>query len=178
MKKDFLLVQIGSAERKLQIVPVSEKVKIAFIKVLGDKELISESSKEFCKRLPKETDLIVGPETGGIVLAHQLSMESGLPYTVIRKKKRPYMTNPIEIPVKTIGTENIQYFHIDKSEMDSLAGKNIAIIDEVVSSGETLKALEEIIKKAGGNVTCKLAIATEGERRNDVKSLCHLPLFS
>jgi len=103
--------------------------------------------------------------------------KSGLPYVIARKRVRPNMTDPLTVPVTTIGTNQAQTLVLGRDDAAILAGRQVALIDEVVSSGNTVKALTELVRLARGKVTQVLAVASEGRPRPDVTSLVHLPLF-
>jgi adenine phosphoribosyltransferase len=172
-----LSVTIAGLQRELPLVKVPSGAYIAYIRLLGDTELVVQSAKELVRLLPREVDLIIAPETGGIVIAHQMSLESGLPYVIVRKKAKPYMKEPIVVEVRTISDEVSQKLLLSEFEAEQIRGKRVVIVDEVVSTGSTLEALTSIVERAGGRVLAKLAIATEGASRQDVMSLCHLPVF-
>lgn len=176
MEKTFH-IDIAGLARELPVVPVNSKLHIAFLNTLGDVELIKTAAKMFFRYLPKGVEIIVAPETGGIVIAHQLSLESGLPYIIIRKKRKPHMGKAITTTVESIGTEGAQTLFLGEREASMIRHKRIIVVDEVVSTGSTLRAMEKIIFEAGGEVVAKFAIATEGDRQPEVLSLCHLPLF-
>ena len=170
-------IDIGGLIRELPIVSINDDTSIAFMNIVGDTELIIQASKELCKMIPPSTDYIIAPETGGIILAHQISVDSGIPYIAVRKKLKPFMTNPISMPVKTIATKFEQVLCIGEVEASLIKGKNILFVDEVISSGNTLRTTENIILKAMGNIIGKICIATEGEKIEGVQSLCHIPFF-
>lgn len=170
-------LSICNLERTLKIVPADNNLKIAFLNVLGDTELIVNSCMELSKLIPNSAEVIVAPETGGIVIAHQLSVLTKIPYIIVRKKVKPNMQNPISETVKSIGSKYVQNLYLGQDEVNSINGKNVVIVDEVISSGGTLRALEQIIYKSGGVIVGRLAIATEGEQHGNVKSLCHLPVY-
>lgn len=173
-----LTVTIAGVQRELPIVQVPSGVRIAYLRLLGDTELIVQAAKELVRRLPREVELIVAPETGGIIIAHQMSLECGLPYVIVRKKAKPYMNQPLVVEVQTISDATAQKLLLGQVEVEQISGKRAAIVDEVVSTGSTLEAMELMVEKAGGTVVAKLAIATEGTQRPDVVSLCHLPVFA
>ncbi|MFD5796606.1 phosphoribosyltransferase family protein [Streptomyces diastatochromogenes] len=171
-------VTIGALTRRLPIVAVAPDVSIAFLKLYGDPPLVSAAVDLLAQQVSDEVDIILGPEAGGILLAHLLAERLALPYVVARKKARPNMVNPLSVPVRTIGTSQAQALFLGEDDCGSLHGKNVAVIDEVVSSGGTLDAVRSLVHAAGGRVVQALAVATEGEPRPDVTSLLHLPLFT
>jgi adenine phosphoribosyltransferase len=175
---DSYLLSIAGLQRKLPIVELPNSQRVAFLKLLGDTELLQAIGKEMATRLPSNADIILGPEAGGIVLAHVLSVSSGLPYVIARKKVRPYMKTPLVRKLTTSGTENEQMLVLGEDEVKQLSGRHVVVVDEVVNSGATLDALHQLSKDAGVSKITNLAVVTEGEPRDDVDALCHLPFFS
>ncbi|WP_434739509.1 phosphoribosyltransferase family protein [Micromonospora sp. SH-82] len=170
-------ITIGGLHRDLPIVPVGPEIEIAFLKLYGDLPLVEAATDELAARLDPSVEVIVGPETGGILLSHKLAEKTGRPYVVARKKIRPNMVAPLTVPVQTIGTAAAQQLVLGDDDAATIGGRAVAIVDEVVSSGGTLVALGELISAAGARVVQTLAVATEGDRRAEVVSLCHLPVF-
>jgi len=176
--KEYLEVSFGkNVFRKLPKVSVSETIDVAFLKLYGDTELTEFVSEELSKIIYEHVDIIVGPESGGILLSHLISFKTSKPYVLARKKHRPNMINPLSKSVQTIGTKGEQKLWIDDDDIDKIAGKKVAIIDEVISSGATIEALTKLIEMAGGSVAQKLAVATEGNDDESVHKLVHLPIF-
>ncbi|WP_327701637.1 phosphoribosyltransferase family protein [Streptomyces decoyicus] len=171
-------ITIGDVRRELPIVRVADNVRIAFLKLYGDVELTVACARALAGRMPADVDVIVGPETGGILLAHELAEHSGRPYVIARKKLRPNMVKPLRVPVQSIGTPGQQELFLGEDDAALLEGRRVAVVDEVISSGGTLKALHELVAAAGGTVRQVLTVATEGERRPDVESLLHLPVHT
>jgi adenine phosphoribosyltransferase len=171
-------ISIGGVERDLPIVAVGEAVSIAFLKLYGDVELVDAATSALAERLQEDVDIILGPESGGILLAHKLAEKAGKPYRIARKKVRPNMAAPIRVPVQTIGTAGVQELVLGEDDAAVVKGRRVAVIDEVVSSGGTLTALDALVKAAGGEIVQVLAVATEGEERPSVTSLVHLPLYA
>ncbi len=170
-------LNIKGLERELSIVTTHTNNKIAFLDVIGDTELISHSAQEICKIIPLDTEIIIAPETGGIILAHKISELCHIKYLGIRKKIKPNMIEPLEINLQTIGTKEGQKFYFGQNEIMKIKGRKVIIVDEIISTGGTVIALEKLIEKAGGILIGKFCIATEGIERKDVQSLCHLPLL-
>ncbi len=177
MKKYEL--KIENLTRELPIIKISENLSIASFVILGDAELVEKVSPMIAKKLP-EIDFIVTAEAKGIPLAYEISKLLNLKsYVVARKSIKTYMNNPIEVEVNSITTNNIQKLFLDIDDANKIKGKRIALIDDVISTGNSLKALEELIHKAGGNVVAKAAILAEGEAKNrkDIIFLEELPVF-
>ena len=136
------------------------------------------SARELLAKSP-EFDLILTPEAKSIPLAYEMARQSGKPYIVARKGMKLYMTDPIEVAVKTITTASVQHLFISSEEADRIMGKRILIVDDVISTGESLKAVEALIAKSGGTVAGKVAVLAEGDaaNRDDIIFLEPLPLF-
>ena len=168
-------VQIGTETRNLPVVSVGA-VSVALLNLLGDAPLTEAAAAEFVKRLP-EVDVLVTPEAKAVPLAHALSVRTGLPYVVARKTKKPYMVGAVRKTVISITTGKPQDLFLDGTDLPKLEGRRVAIIDDVVSTGGTLRALSELLEEVGAKVVATMAVFTEGEKRDDVISLGHLPLF-
>lgn len=166
-----------SIVRDLPVVSVSETASIAYLKLYGDNELLRHCANELSASIDPSTEVLLGTEAGGILLTHLVSEAMGIPYVIARKKRRPHMVRPIAVPVKTIGTDQDQVLMLDDSDQAEIRGKRVTIIDEVLSSGATWKASMILIESSGGIPIDTVVVATEGDRRNDVKALVHLPLF-
>ena len=146
--------------------------------IFSDVELTVACAAELIKLLP-EHDVLLTAESKGIPLAYEMSRQSGKKYILARKGKKLYMRNPIAVDVKSITTEKIQTLYLDAPDMEYLNGKRILLVDDVVSTGESMISMEELCKKAGGNVVGKAAILAEGDAadRKDLIYLQKLPLF-
>lgn len=169
-------IQVGHVKRELQIVNVG-KVSVALLNLLGDSELTEAAAKELAEKLPAGIDTLVTPEVKAVPLAHALSVRTGVPYVVARKTEKPYMVGAVHKSVVSITTGKPQDLVIDGSDIARVKGKQIAIVDDVVSTGSTLKGLSELITEVGGKVEATLAVFTEGDPRDDVIALGHLPLY-
>ena len=146
--------------------------------MFSDVELTVACATELLKKAP-EFDCIVTAECKGIPLAYEMSRQSGKKYFVARKGAKLYMKDPIKVDVKSITTVNVQSLYLDKSEADQMAGKRILVVDDVISTGESLKALETLLRATEGNVVAKMAVLAEGDAadRTDIIYLEKLPLF-
>jgi adenine phosphoribosyltransferase len=129
------------------------------------------------KQLPAQIDTFVTPEVKAVPLAHALSVRTGIPYVVARKTEKPYMVGAVKKTVLSITTGKPQELVIDGSDIEKIRGKNIGIVDDVVSTGGTLNGLTELLTEIGGKVAATLVVFTEGDDRDDVIALGHLPLY-
>ncbi|NLC84498.1 MAG: adenine phosphoribosyltransferase [Ruminococcaceae bacterium] len=176
--KEYTLNVVG-LERKLPIVQISDKMEIASFVILGDAELVIKAAAELVKQIP-EVDYLITAEAKGIPLVQELARLLGMKrYFVARKSIKPYMVEPLVIQVYSITTQAKQILCLSREESEIVAGKRILIVDDVISTGESVRAMESLIHKAGGKVAGKAAILAEGEAadRKDIIYLEKLPVF-
>ena len=172
-------MKIAGLDRALPICPLNDKLSIAGFIIFGDCELTTACAKELLSRAP-EYDYLITAEAKGIPLAHEMARLHGDDkYFVARKGLKVYMTNPLSITVNSITTKREQTLYLDGFDAEMMKGKRILIVDDVISTGESLSALETLVKKAGGNICGRVAILVEGEaqKRKDIFYLEKLPLF-
>ncbi len=179
MKKSYS-VTIGNLSRDLPIIKLPSNIKIALFNSLSDTAIIIEAARELAEQMPETIDILLTPEAKSIPLAFELSRRTDLPYVVARKSKKPYMGQALASEVSTITTDKSQHLYIDEKDIGRLKNKQVALVDDVVSTGATVQALKKLVAKAGGTVIKTLAVFTEGdqEKWSDVISLGHLPIFS
>lgn len=175
---EFYTMTIAGLERNLPICEVNEHLDIAGFVIFGDAELTVACAKELLKKCP-EFDYIVAPEAKSIPLAHEMSRQSGKKYFVLRKDAKLYMKHPASVHVRSITTDKVQTLYIDSLEGEQLSGKRVLILDDVISTGESLKASEELVKRFDGKIVGEAAILAEGDAadREDIIYLERLPLF-
>lgn len=172
-------IKIAGLTRDLPICPLNDNVSIAGFVMFGDVELTVASAGELLKKSP-EFDLILTAEAKGIPLAHEMSRQSGKPYIVARKKIKLYMTEPLSVTVQSITTKNEQKLFLSAEKAEMINGKRILIVDDVISTGESLIALEKLCEAAGGITVAKESVLAEGDaaQRDDIVFLEPLPLFT
>ncbi len=175
---EFYTMKIAGVERKLEKFPVSDNLDIAAFILFGDVEITIKSSEELLKKVP-EFDVIVTPEAKSIPLAYEMSRQSGKPYIVARKGVKVYMKNPLDVSVTSITTQKEQHLYLGESEVEMIKDKRVLIIDDVISTGESLKSVQELVKRANGIEVATAAILAEGDAadRKDIIFLEKLPLF-
>jgi adenine phosphoribosyltransferase len=169
-------ITVGSERRELPIINVGA-VSVALLNLLGDTKLTEAAADELVKHIPKNLDTFVTPEVKAVPLAHAISVRTGIPYIVARKTEKPYMVGAVKREVLSITTGKPQLLVIDGADIAHIKGKNIGIIDDVVSTGGTLNSLRDLLGEVGGHVVATLVVFTEGDERSDVISLGHLPLY-
>lgn len=171
-------LELAGLVRNLPIIKISDDLSIASFVTLGDQELVSHAAVELEKLIP-EVDIFVTAEAKGISLAHELARLRGMKkYVVCRKSVKSYMTDPIGISVKSITTDKIQRLYLNGEDVDLIKDKKACLVDDVISTGESIKALEDLVNKVGGKVVGKAAILAEGDasKREDLIFLKELPL--
>ena len=171
-------ITIEGLKRELPLCPVNEHLDIAAFVIFGDVELTVASAAELLKKVP-EFDYVMTAEAKGIPLAYEVARQSGKKYFVARKGTKLYMEESFGVEVKSISTDHVQHLYLDKKEADEIKGKRVLIVDDVISTGESLKAIEALCDKAGANIVCEAAILAEGDAqdRKDIVYLEPLPLF-
>jgi len=171
---------IAGLERDLPICPVTDELYIAGFVIFGDQELTVACAAELLKRAP-EYDYILTAEAKGIPLAHEMARQAGdAKYILARKGAKLYMRDIFEVSVRSITTAKEQHLYLDGNDAKLMKGKRILIVDDVISTGESLRALEMLVEKAGGEICGRMAILAEGDaqEREDLIYLEKLPLFN
>ena len=175
----FYTMTIAGLERNLPICPLNENLQIAGFVIFGDPELTTACAKELLDKAP-DYDYIITAEAKGIPLAHEMArLQNNEKYFVARKKPKLYMTGVFESTVNSITTEGEQKLYLDKADAELMKGKKILIVDDVVSLGQSLAAVEKLVNDAGGIVCGKMFVLAEGDasNRDDIIFLEKLPLF-
>ena len=175
----YFRINVAGLERDLLVCPLNDKLSIAAFIMLGDSELTERCAEELLKIAP-EHDVIITAESKGIPVAHEMARQNGKArYVVARKGLKVYMPNPISVPVNSITTLSSQQLYLGEDEVNLLNGKNVLIVDDVISTGNSLLALEKLVEKAGGIIVGKMAVLAEGDaiNRTDIKVLAPLPLL-
>ena len=171
---------IAGLERDLPICRVTDSLYIAGFVIFGDQELTVACARELLKVAP-EYDYIITAEAKGIPLAHEMARQTGAEkYFLARKGPKLYMSGVFEVAVKSITTAKEQKLYLDTADAEMMKGKRILVVDDVISTGESLKALAALVEKAGGIICGKMAILAEGDaqERPDLIYLEKLPLFN
>ena len=171
---------IAGHERDLPICKATDSLYIAGFVIFGDQELTVACARELLKVAP-EYDYIITAEAKGIPLAHEMARQTNAPkYFLARKGPKLYMSGVFEVAVKSITTAKEQKLYLDTADAEMMKGKRILVVDDVISTGESLLALETLVEKAGGIVAGRMAILAEGDAQNreDLIYLEKLPLFN
>ena len=174
----FFEIEIAGCKRKLPLCEVNKNLDIAAFIMFGDTEITEKSAKELLKKCP-EFDVIITAESKGIPLCYEMAKQCGKKYIVARKSEKVYMKNSIYVEVKSITTAKLQKLYLSEDDFFDIKDKKVLIIDDVISTGESVAALEELIKKANGNTVAKACVLAEGNssKRKDIIYLEKLPVF-
>ena len=170
---------VAGLERDLPICPLNDSLSIAGFVIFGDPELTVACAQELLKRAPAY-DYIITAEAKGIPLAHEMARQAGdKKYILARKGPKLYMRDLFSVSVNSITTAKEQKLYLDGADAALMKGKKILIVDDVISTGESLHALEALVEKAGGEICGRMAILAEGDAqdRKDLIYLEKLPLF-
>ena len=176
----YYKMNIAGCERKLPLCPINESLYIGAFVIFGDPELTTACSKELLCRAP-EYDYIITAEAKGIPLAHEMArLANNQRYLLARKAPKLYMTDIMEVSVRSITTAKEQKLYLDGAEAEMMKGKRVLIVDDVISTGESLKAIEALVEQAGGIICGRATILAEGDatERDDIIYLEKLPLFA
>ncbi len=175
---EYYNIKIAGIERKLKRFPVSDSLDIAAFILFGDTEITIAASSELLKKVP-EFDIILTPEAKSIPLAYEMSRQSGKPYVVARKGMKVYLGEPVKVEVRSITTDRVQTLYLGSDEVELMKGKKVLIVDDVISTGESLVATRKLVAEAGGIEVAAAAVLAEGDAadRKDIIFLEPLPLF-
>lgn len=171
---------IAGLHRELPICRVNDSLYIGAFVIFGDCELTMACAAELLKKAPKY-DYILTAESKGIPLAYEMARQAGdEKWLLARKGPKLYMQNIFGVEVKSITTEAVQKLYLDGADAELMRGKRILIVDDVISTGESLRALEQLVEKAGGEICGRMAILAEGDAQNreDLIYLEKLPVFN
>ena len=172
-------MNIAGIDRELPLCPLNENLYIGAFVIFGDPELTTACAEALLKKAP-EYDYIITAESKGIPIAHEMARLAGnQKYFLARKKPKLYMTGVFEVTVRSITTEGEQKLYLDTADAEMMKGKKILIVDDVISTGASLAAVEELVRQTGGEIVGKMCILAEGDAqtRGDVIYLEPLPLF-
>lgn len=173
-------LSVAGLKRELKLSKIGDDLMIAGFVVFGDVELTVACARELLKRAP-EYDYIIAPEAKAIPLIHEIARQSGRNgYLLARKAAKAYMDGVFSVKYESITTKGSQELFMDGSDAKQMAGKRVLILDDVISTGESLNAMEHLVNEAGGIIVGKMAVLAEGDaaKREDIIFLEKLPLFN
>ncbi len=171
---------VAGVTRQLPLCPLNDDLMIAGFVIFGDVELTCACAKALLEKAP-EFDYMVAPEAKAIPLIHEMARQSGRnDYFLVRKKQKAYMNGVFKVEDHSITTEGTQYLYMDGADAEKMRGKRVIVIDDVISTGGSIAAVEELVHQAGGVVVGKMAVLAEGPaaERKDIIFLEKLPLFN
>lgn len=175
---DTYKINIAGVERELIKYPVSDTLDIAAFIMFGDVEITEKAAAELLKRCP-EHDVVVSAEAKGIPLCYEMARQGCREYVIARKSIKVYMRNCVEVSVNSITTAEVQKLYLADTDVQFLQGKRVLIVDDVISTGESLAALEALLHKIDANIVGKACVLAEGDAKNrdDIIFLEELPVF-
>ncbi len=170
-------IEIGGVTRHVPLHEPFPGVRLPLVEFLGDIEFVRAVASELTNRVPEDTDLIVTAETSPIPLAHELAAARDLSYIVVRKRRRPYMVDPLiqEVESLTLGAGEVLW--LDRRYTERTLNKNVVLVMDVVASGGTMQALERLVHRAGGRVTKRLAGFHQGNGAEGIETVAELPML-
>lgn len=174
----YYTLKVAGLTRQLPLCAVSDKLDIAAFIMFSDVELTKACASELIRKLPP-CDVLLTAESKGIPLAYEMARQMGINYVVARKGIKVYTIDPIEVNVNSITTQNPQKLYLGKDDVELLRGRRVLIVDDVISTGDSLHALDMLVEKAGGKIVGQAAVLAEGDaaERKDIIFLEKLPLF-
>ncbi len=174
-------MNIAGLDRELPLCKVADNFYIGAFIMFGDAEITVACARELLARAPKDYDYLLTAEAKSIPLIHEMARQSGAKtYFVARKGMKVYLTDPVHVTVHSITTQHEQDLYLGSEDAALIRGKKILIVDDVISTGESLKAMEELVHQAGGTVAGRMAVLAEGDaqKRDDIVYLNPLPVFN
>lgn len=178
MENNVYKMNIAGVECELKKFPVNDKLDIAAFILFGNVEVTVAAATALLKKVP-EFDIILTPEAKSIPLAYELARQSGKSYVVARKGTKVYMGDPIKVEVRSITTDRVQQLYLGTDDVAAIKGKRVLVVDDVISTGESLDAIRKLNSAAGGIEAAACAVLAEGDAalRDDIIFLEPLPLF-
>ena len=173
-------LKVAGLTRQLKLSSISDDLMIAGFVVFGDVELTVACARELLKVMP-EYDYIIAPEAKAIPLIHEVARQNGRnEYLLARKAAKAYMDGVFSVKYESITTKGTQELFMDAGDARKMQGKRVVILDDVISTGESLAAMEKLVEEAGGNIVGRMAVLAEGDaaKRDDIIYLEKLPLFN
>lgn len=172
-------MKIAGLERRLPLSKVTDDLYIAGFIMFNDVDVTVAAARELLEKAP-EFDVLITAESKGIPLCYEMARQSGKPYIVARKGEKVYMNDVVKVQVNSITTKGEQILCLGRDEREVLNGKRVLLADDVISTGESIAALERLVEAVGGNIVGKFAVLAEGEAadRKDITYLEYLPLFN
>ena len=179
MKDMYYEMTVAGLKRQLPLCPLNDKLMIGAFVIFGDMELTTACAKALVERCP-EHDVLITAESKGIPLVCEMSrMLNNERYVLARKAPKLYMKDVVTVEVNSITTDHRQTLCLDGRDAEYMKGKRVVIVDDVISTGESLQAMEKLLENVGCQIVGRMAILAEGvaAQRKDLIFLEKLPLF-
>lgn len=160
-KPPYFDFEIYGVKRKLPFVKIKDDMALASFCIVSDTELVTTVAPHLAAKLPRDVDVLMTAEAKGIILTYEMSRIMGKEFVVARKSKKPYMQNPLEAVVYSITTQAKQTLYLDGIDVEKIRGKRVALIDDVIATGESIAALEKLAEAAGATVAARAAVLAE-----------------
>lgn len=177
--ENYYTIEIAGLKRNLPLCRIADDLYIGAFIMFGDVEITERAAEVLLEKAP-DFDVLITAESKGIPLLYEMARQSGRNYYIVaRKEPKLYMKDVITTKVDSISTAHTQTLCIGAEEAEAMRGKRVLIVDDVISTGESLAALETLINQVGGNIVGKMAVLAEGDaiEREDITCLAPLPLF-
>ena len=175
-------MEIAGLRRELPLCKITDDLYIAAFICFGDAEITVACAEELLKLVPEDSyDYMLTAEAKSIPIIHEMARQSGAAkYFIARKGPKVYMPDPIRVSDRSITTKGEQALYLGRDDAEIIRGKRILLVDDVISTGGSLRAMEELVAQAGGTVTGRAAVLAEGDaaKRDDIVFLAPLPVFN
>ncbi len=178
MSNETYTLIIGDLSRELPLVRPTPNTRLPLVEFLGDTQLSQAAAKATLPLIPTDTDMLFTCETSSIPLVHSLAELMNLPYEVARKRRRPYMQDPIIQDVQSMTLGVGETLWLDLRHAEHLRGKKVTIVLDVVASGGTISSLEKIVVRAGGKPHGRVAAFSHGQPKMDIQVMQQLPIIA
>jgi len=175
-------IEIAGLKRELPLCRITDDLYIGAFICFGDAEITEACAREMLKLVPADSyDYLLTAEAKSIPIIHEMARQSGAQkYFIARKGPKAYMPDPIFVEDRSITTAGVQKLYLGRDDAELICGKRILLVDDVISTGGSIHALEELVKLAGGTVADRVTVLAEGDAQNrsDIKYLAPLPVFN
>ena len=179
-ERETYTIQVAGITRHLPLFEVAPGVRIAIFNMLGDTIVVKATAAALAEQLKSTpADVLVTAEAKGIPLIYEMSALMGLPYMVLRKSYKSYMGDALNAETISITTGKPQTLYMDEKDTQFIKGKKVISVDDVISTGSTLKGMKELVNQAGGEIVKTAAVFTEGDADwSHIVALDNLPVFT
>ncbi|MCA9901773.1 MAG: adenine phosphoribosyltransferase [Ardenticatenaceae bacterium] len=179
-ERETYTIQVAGITRHLPLFEVAPGVRIAIFNMLGDTIVVKATAAALAEQLKSTpADVLVTAEAKGIPLIYEMSALMGLPYMVLRKSYKSYMGDALNAETISITTGKPQTLYMDEKDTQFIKGKKVILVDDVISTGSTLKGMKELVNQAGGEIVKTAAVFTEGDADwSHIVALDNLPVFT